>query len=144
VSEEPRPEKVWTVKECAEFLGVEPTGITNWFPIAACRGINAALFFPERGSDAKPALDVCRACQVAAECLTLAMNEHQKAGVWGRTTDHQRRALRRGYASYVTPIEHGTSRGYKQHLRRGQEACDACRAAHTEQGRINAARRNAS
>jgi hypothetical protein len=28
------------------------------------------------------------------------------------------------------PIEHGTERGYQAHWRRGQKACDDCRAAH--------------
>ena len=30
-----------------------------------------------------------------------------------------------------TPIEHGTQKGYKQHRRRGQVACTACKAAHS-------------
>ena len=49
------------------------------------------------------------------------------------TKERRKRALRK-------PIRHGTVLGYKQHLRRGEQACEPCKAANAERSRRKAER----
>jgi WhiB family redox-sensing transcriptional regulator len=65
----------------------------DWRLLAACRGLDTKLFFPERGEDQSAARAVCGGCPVRAECL--ADGIHEKNGVWGGTSERERRALRR-------------------------------------------------
>lgn len=66
----------------------------SWREEAACRGLLPALFYPERGEDASSARDVCRTCPVAEECLTDALVEGERWGIWAGTTPSERRVLR--------------------------------------------------
>ena len=69
-----------------------------WRADAACRGTDPAMFFPDRG-DAhaiRAARQVCMGCPVRARCL--ADNLHEKAGVWGGTTEGDRRRMRNDVA----------------------------------------------
>lgn len=72
----------------------------NWRETAACRDADPDLFFPL--GPAGPALvrveeakRVCRACPVQAPCLAWALDHGVGSGVWGGTTEDERRALRR-------------------------------------------------
>lgn len=68
-----------------------------WMAHANCRGINTALFFPEKGKTAGPdtaaARRCCQSCTVRVECLAYGLWE--RFGVWGGTTEQERRRLRR-------------------------------------------------
>lgn len=112
----------------------EPTPIirrTDWIARAACRGMPPALFYPERGEAITPALEVCATCSVAVECLEHALAEGERRGIWGGTSERQRRALRKemDIAPTLKPIAHGTHQGFHQHERRGEKPCVACREA---------------
>ena len=68
----------------------------SWRTQAACGGVEAALFFPEADDD--PALDakaVCHGCPVRIACLDHALGHGEKAGVWGGTTERERRRILR-------------------------------------------------
>ena len=69
-----------------------------WQREAACRGLGAsesrALFFPTRGESVDEARAICERCPVADECLDFAL-KNGCVGVWGGTTERQRRRLRR-------------------------------------------------
>jgi len=69
----------------------------GWRQDANCRGLSPSLFFPERGESTKHAMAVCAACTVAAECLAygLTLRGREGAGIWGGTTERQRRNIRR-------------------------------------------------
>ncbi len=82
------------------------SGKTDWRGDAACRGLDPDLFFPV--GTAGPALGqinrakrVCAGCPVRARCLDWALVTGQDAGVWGGTSEDERRALRR--AGPMTP-----------------------------------------
>lgn len=77
--------------------------MTDWRSDAACRGMNPAIFHPDRGDyqGIDKALAVCAACPVATECLTWALDTNQKQGVWGGTTGRDRRQLRRTWRRTV-------------------------------------------
>lgn len=79
---------------------VAPT--TDWMDRANCKGVNTDVFFPsapqrvpakvrERAeADAK---QVCRACEVRAECLEYARRTEQTHGIWGGLSPRERRRL---------------------------------------------------
>lgn len=65
-----------------------------------CAGTNIDTFFPTgtTGSAAaqiQEAKSVCRGCPVQTPCLEHAL-ANGEVGVWGGTTDDERRVLRRG------------------------------------------------
>lgn len=66
----------------------------SWRTQAACDGVDATLFFPE--SDDDPAMHakmVCEGCPVRVACLEHALRNGEKAGVWGGTTERDRRRI---------------------------------------------------
>ena len=66
----------------------------RWRELAACRGIDLEVFFPERGESAEPARQVCAACPVRRPCLDYAITNRITHGIWGGLTERERRALR--------------------------------------------------
>lgn len=86
----------WTVADARQTLGKPATTgtVRDWRPLAACAGINPDLFFPRRGESAAAAVATCRTCPVQAECLTDALNNGEKVGIWGGMSERQRRILR--------------------------------------------------
>jgi WhiB family transcriptional regulator, redox-sensing transcriptional regulator len=73
---------------------------TDWRDLAACRDSDPELFFPV--GNAGPSLlqvdrakQVCAGCKVRTPCLEWALASGQEAGVWGGTSEDERRALRR-------------------------------------------------
>ena len=69
----------------------------RWRELAACRGADLDLFFPERGETAEPARRVCARCPVREPCLDYAVSNRIIHGVWGGLTERERRALRSGW-----------------------------------------------
>ena len=64
-----------------------------WATFANCLGCDPELFFPVRGESTKEAKEVCAGCEVRRECL--AEHLYEKHGIWGGTSERERRALRR-------------------------------------------------
>lgn len=72
----------------------------EWRGHAACRTADPELFFPV--SQAGPSVgqieqakQLCRACPVREPCLGWALGHGHVSGIWGGTTEDERRALRR-------------------------------------------------
>jgi WhiB family redox-sensing transcriptional regulator len=53
------------------------------------------MFFPGHDGDSEPALRVCAGCSVRDECLDFALETRQRYGIWGGTTERQRRRMMR-------------------------------------------------
>jgi WhiB family redox-sensing transcriptional regulator len=51
------------------------------------------LFFPGPDEDQEQALEVCRTCPVREECLEWALIARERYGIWGGTTEQERRRL---------------------------------------------------
>jgi WhiB family redox-sensing transcriptional regulator len=66
-----------------------------WMASGACRGSGTAAYFPDRGIPAARAKAVCATCEVRSECLAYALADRELQGVWGGTSETERRALRR-------------------------------------------------
>ncbi|MEV6741795.1 WhiB family transcriptional regulator [Streptomyces sp. NPDC051104] len=72
----------------------------NWRDHAACRHEDPDLFFPIGTTgpallQTQRAKAVCRRCPVQEECLQWALETDQAIGVWGGTSETERRALKR-------------------------------------------------
>lgn len=71
-------------------------GFLGWHRDAACREHPEINFFPERGEPVDPAKAVCGRCLVRAECLNDALAQPKPVGgIWGGTSERERRQLRR-------------------------------------------------
>jgi WhiB family transcriptional regulator, redox-sensing transcriptional regulator len=76
----------------------------DWRDFASCRDTDPDLFFPvgttgpaiEQIENAKA---VCRACDVQTLCLEYALSTNQDSGVWGGTSEEERRQLRKQYVA---------------------------------------------
>jgi WhiB family redox-sensing transcriptional regulator len=76
---------------------------SSWRLRAACRGADPELFFPvgttgpavAQVADAKA---VCHGCEVRSDCLRWALESGRESGVWGGTSERERRALAKQFA----------------------------------------------
>ena len=76
----------------------------DWRENSACRDTDPDLFFPVGTTG--PAIEqietakaVCRACDVQKSCLDYALTTNQDSGIWGGTSEEERRALRRQWVA---------------------------------------------
>jgi len=74
----------------------------EWRRTAACRDTDPDLFFPVGTTG--PAIEqiesakaVCRACDAQDLCLEYALATNQDSGIWGGTSEDERRQLRKQY-----------------------------------------------
>ncbi len=67
----------------------------RWQDEANCLGLDPDLFFPERGESTDEAKAVCASCTVREQCLKYALDTGQKHGIWGGTSERERRRIRR-------------------------------------------------
>ena len=71
----------------------------DWVDKAFCKKnkVDTELFFPDRGRHNIPGLIAvtCQRCEVRKECLAFAIRNEIRHGVWGGTSERQRRRLRR-------------------------------------------------
>ncbi len=76
----------------------------EWRRNAACRDTDPDLFFPvgttgpaiEQIENAKA---VCRQCDAQSLCLEFALATNQDSGIWGGTSEEERRTLRKQWVA---------------------------------------------
>lgn len=72
-----------------------------WRDRAACKGPQAAMFYPpltferrdEKATREAAAKAICARCPVRRECLDCAISTHEPHGIWGGLSECERRAL---------------------------------------------------
>lgn len=73
--------------------------VADWRSRAACSGYPNTLFFPPSdGADpqvVEKAKAICSVCPVIEDCLQYALETNQRSGIWGGTTEKERKSLRR-------------------------------------------------
>ncbi len=74
----------------------------DWRDHAACRDTDPDLFFPvgTTGSavdQIESAKAVCGACDARASCLEFALATNQESGIWGGTSEEERRKVRKAW-----------------------------------------------
>lgn len=72
----------------------------DWRHQALCRDTDPEIFFPigitgPALTQVEQAKVVCRRCTVVQDCLTWALETGQDSGVWGGTSEDERRVLAR-------------------------------------------------
>jgi WhiB family transcriptional regulator, redox-sensing transcriptional regulator len=72
---------------------------SSWWSQAACQSADPELFFPISTLDASTrdvtrAKAICGRCGVQPQCLAHAMESGSLQGIWGGTTEDERRRLR--------------------------------------------------
>jgi WhiB family transcriptional regulator, redox-sensing transcriptional regulator len=70
-------------------------GRPSWMQQGLRRGMTA-VFFSTAPSNLERARAICAACPVRQECYDFAMSDPDLLGVFGGTTERERRELRRG------------------------------------------------
>lgn len=76
----------------------------DWRDASACRDTSPTLFFPVGTTGAaleqiEAAKAVCRRCDAQPRCLEFALATNQESGVWGGTSEEERRKLRKVWLS---------------------------------------------
>lgn len=66
-----------------------------WHDQAACRGLEAQIFYPADDEEAESAKRVCGDCHVREHCLEHALSQRERDGVWGGCTEKERRRIQR-------------------------------------------------
>jgi len=74
----------------------------DWMLEGACVYADTDLFFPvglsmKAMKQANEAKAVCMDCPVVNECLEYAIRTNQDSGIWGGTTEEERKSIRRQY-----------------------------------------------
>ena len=75
---------------------MNPTGSDEtraWMARARCRGLSPAEFFPFDGSGVEHAKSLCAECPVRVSCLEHALANGIDHGVWGGTSERERRKI---------------------------------------------------
>jgi WhiB family redox-sensing transcriptional regulator len=70
-----------------------PVKDIDWRQLGSCRGLDPAIFYPETEEEADSAKIVCAGCGVRTACLEHALQRREKQGVWGGSTERERRRI---------------------------------------------------
>lgn len=81
-------------------MSAQPS-LDTWQHRGACRGPQAAVFFPppqferkiERNERERRAKEICETCPVTRECLDYALTIREPHGIWGGLNENERKAL---------------------------------------------------
>lgn len=69
---------------------------TPWMNDGRCRDHPPEVFFPSDGVGVTIAQRVCATCSVREPCLEYALENRIDHGVWGGTSERQRRRILKG------------------------------------------------
>lgn len=68
---------------------------TSWMAKGKCREMPPDTFFPSDGAGVEVARKICADCPMKSPCLEYAMANHIDHGVWGGTSERERRRIAR-------------------------------------------------
>jgi WhiB family redox-sensing transcriptional regulator len=77
----------------ASFAG--PIEDQDWHGRALCAQTDPEAFFPEKGGSTRDAKKICTGCEVRSECLSYALSNDERFGIWGGLSERERRRLKR-------------------------------------------------
>jgi WhiB family redox-sensing transcriptional regulator len=67
----------------------------EWHDRALCAQTDPEAFFPEKGGSTREAKKICTGCEVRSECLSYALANDERFGIWGGLSERERRRLKR-------------------------------------------------
>lgn len=65
--------------------------VPDWYEHALCAGTDPDAFFPEKGGSTREAKAICRGCPVRTQCLLFSLDNAERFGIWGGTSERERR-----------------------------------------------------
>jgi WhiB family redox-sensing transcriptional regulator len=70
-----------------------PVGLrnNNWMNLAKCKTMEPGKFFSHDGDGVREAQRICAICPVKLACLAYALDNRLNDGVWGGTSEQERR-----------------------------------------------------
>lgn len=68
---------------------------TEWMADGKCREYPSEVFFPHDGVGVVKTQRICNSCAVKQQCLEFALDNNIDHGIWGGTSERERRRLRR-------------------------------------------------
>lgn len=71
----------------------------NWMEFSRCAEVDPSLFFPSDGGEVEDAKRFCADCDVKEHCLDYALSSGQDHGVWGGTSERERRRILKARAA---------------------------------------------
>lgn len=87
---------VRTIARSTNVKGRVTIPIPEFYADAVCPQTDHDGFFPERGISGRQAKRVCNdVCPVRQECLDYALENDERWGIWGGTTEHERRKMKK-------------------------------------------------
>jgi WhiB family redox-sensing transcriptional regulator len=82
---------IGTGMESESLIGDE----SDWNERALCAQTDPEAFFPEKGGSTREAKKICTGCEVRSECLSYALANDERFGIWGGLSERERRRLKR-------------------------------------------------
>jgi WhiB family redox-sensing transcriptional regulator len=79
--------------ELAANFNAPASEVTSWMADGNCRSYAPAVFFPSDGVGVDRARKICRTCPVSEPCLEYALEHRIDHGVWGGTSERERRRI---------------------------------------------------
>jgi WhiB family redox-sensing transcriptional regulator len=79
---------------------------TDWMARGKCRDLDPTVFFPSDGIGVQVACRICAECPVKAPCLEYALGNRVDHGVWGGTSERERRRILRAHRLARFPSSH--------------------------------------
>ena len=73
----------------------------------ACSGISPDIFYPESSQGTKKAVAVCIGCYAMRGCLSYALKNNERFGVWGGVSERRRRRVRSALKLGKSPKQRG-------------------------------------
>ncbi|MGH9030245.1 MAG: WhiB family transcriptional regulator [Acidimicrobiales bacterium] len=67
----------------------------EWMARGKCKDMDPAIFFPNDGLGVQAAQRLCADCPVKVACLEYALANRVDHGVWGGTSERERRRILR-------------------------------------------------
>lgn len=67
----------------------------SWQEQALCAQTDPEAFFPEKGGSTREAKAICAACEVREQCLSYAIENDERFGIWGGLSERERRRFKR-------------------------------------------------
>jgi WhiB family transcriptional regulator, redox-sensing transcriptional regulator len=74
----------------------------GWQQRALCAQTDPEAFYPEKGGSTREAKRVCLACPVRQDCLQAALDNDERWGIWGGTSERERRKMKRARMAPAT------------------------------------------
>jgi WhiB family transcriptional regulator, redox-sensing transcriptional regulator len=82
-----------TLALAGEIAGTVAVKQLSWRQRAACRGLSSDIFYPISENETDIAKSICATCPVAGACLEFALGNREREGVWGGTSERERRRI---------------------------------------------------